>query len=87
MVWSHHNVLTIFHFRRRYPRSTNVLPRALPVKPEYRSLSRAVVRLRAEVDMQGGLKLADWIAILIFCLVLTGWVTSSGSLGMGTVAI
>jgi len=59
----------------------------LTFKPEYRSLSRAIVKLRAEVDMQGGLKLRDWIAILIFCLVLIGWITSSGSLGMGTVAI
>ena len=56
-------------------------------KPEYRSLSRAVVKLRAEVDMQGGLKLGDWVAILIFFPVLTGWITSSDSLGMGTVAI
>lgn len=56
-------------------------------KPEYRNLSRAVVKLRAEVDMQGGLKPGDWVAILIFFLVLIGWITSSGSLGMGTVAI
>ena len=56
-------------------------------KSEYRNLSRAVVKLRAEVDMQGGLKLSDWVAILIFFLVLAGWITSSDSLGMGTVAI
>ncbi len=56
-------------------------------KPEYRSLSRAVVKLRAEVDMQGGLKPGDWVAILIFFLVLVGWITASSNLGMGTVAI
>jgi solute carrier family 13 (sodium-dependent dicarboxylate transporter), member 2/3/5 len=56
-------------------------------KPEYRSLSRAVVKLRAEVDMQGGLKPGDWVAMLIFLLVLFGWITASGTLGMGTIAI
>lgn len=56
-------------------------------RPEYRNLSRAVVKLRAEVDMQGGLKPGDWVAILIFILVLVGWITASGTLGMGTVAI
>ncbi len=56
-------------------------------KPEYRNLSRAIVKLRAEVDMQGSLKPGDWVAILIFVLVLTGWITSSGTIGMGTVAI
>ncbi|MBT6094112.1 MAG: DASS family sodium-coupled anion symporter [Rhodospirillaceae bacterium] len=56
-------------------------------KPEYRNLSRAVVKLRAEVDMQGGLKPGDWVAILIFILVLVGWITASSDLGMGTVAI
>jgi len=56
-------------------------------RPEYRNLSRAIVKLRAEVDMQGGLKPGDWIAILIFFLVLAGWITASADIGMGTVAI
>ena len=34
-------------------------------RPEYRDLSRAVVKLRAEVELQGPLKPGDWIAILI----------------------
>ncbi len=56
-------------------------------KPEYRDLSRAVVKLRTEVDLQGGLKPSDWVAICIFFLVLIGWITASGTIGMGTVAI
>jgi sodium-dependent dicarboxylate transporter 2/3/5 len=56
-------------------------------RPEYSNLSRAVVKLRAEVDMQGGLKPVDWVAILIFFLVLAGWITASAEIGMGTIAI
>jgi len=56
-------------------------------RPEYHDLSRAIVKLRAEVDLQGGLKPGDWVAICIFFLVLIGWITASGDIGMGTVAI
>ena len=56
-------------------------------RPEYRDLSRAVVKLRAEVELQGPLKPGDWVAILIFTLVLAGWITISADIGMGTVAV
>ena len=56
-------------------------------RPEYRDLSRAVVKLRAEVEVQGPLKPSDWIAILIFALILSGWIGISGDIGMGTVAV
>ena len=56
-------------------------------RPEYRDLSRAVVKLRAQVESEGSMKLADWVAILIFFLVLLGWISVSGQLGMGTVAV
>ena len=56
-------------------------------RPEYRDLSRAVVKLRATVEKEGPMKGADWIAIVIFFLVLAAWITISGNLGMGTVAI
>ena len=56
-------------------------------RPEYTNLSRAVVKLRTEVDSQGNLKPSDCVAITIFLLVLIGWITASGTLGMGTVAI
>ena len=56
-------------------------------RPEYRDLSRAVVKLRAEVELQGPLKPGDWVAILIFALILAGWITISTDIGMGTVAV
>ena len=59
----------------------------LTFRPEYRDLSRAIVKLRAIVEEEGPMKGADWIAIVIFFLVLTAWITISGDLGMGTVAI
>jgi len=56
-------------------------------RPEYRDLSRAVVKLRGQVEAEGSMKHADWISILIFALVLYGWVFHSSDLGMGTIAI
>jgi sodium-dependent dicarboxylate transporter 2/3/5 len=56
-------------------------------RPEYRDLSRAVARLRTQVMMDGPLKPADWVAILIFAATITGWITLSESLGLGIVAI
>jgi sodium-dependent dicarboxylate transporter 2/3/5 len=59
----------------------------LTFKPEYRDLSRAVVKLRAQVESEGPMKAADWITIILFLLVLMGWVFMSDSVGMGTIAI
>ena len=56
-------------------------------KPEYRNLSRAVVKLRAQVESEGPMKTGDWVAILFFILILGGWVFASGDIGMGTVAV
>ncbi len=56
-------------------------------RPEYRDLSRAVVKLRHQVEEQGPMKSADWVAIGIFFTVLLGWITMSQELGMGTVAV
>ncbi len=56
-------------------------------RPEYRDLSRAVVKLRAQVEQEGAMKAADWAAIGIFFLTLTGWIFFSGEIGLGTVAI
>lgn len=56
-------------------------------KPEYRDLSRAVVKLRAEVEVEGPLKPGDWVAIGFFFLILCGWVFISSDIGMGTVAV
>lgn len=56
-------------------------------KPEYKYLNRAVARLRTQVESQGPLRPADWMAILIFFLVLMGWIFFSENIGMGTVAL
>jgi solute carrier family 13 (sodium-dependent dicarboxylate transporter), member 2/3/5 len=56
-------------------------------KPEYRDLSRAVVKLRAQVENEGPMKAADWVSIILFSLVLFGWIFESDKVGMGTIAI
>ncbi len=56
-------------------------------KPEYRRLDRAVARLRAQVLSQGALKPGDWVAIVLFLLVLYGWIMLSSHYGMGTIAV
>lgn len=56
-------------------------------RPEYKDLSRAVVKLRAQVEKQGRMKTGDYVAITIFFLVLLGWIFGSGQYGMGTIAV
>ena len=56
-------------------------------RPEYRDLSRAVVRLRAQVEGEGPMKGSDWLTIVFFFLVLGGWIFGSSEIGIGTVAV
>ncbi len=56
-------------------------------KPEFPDLSRAVVKLRAQVQEEGPMKSADFVAIGIFFLTLLGWIFASAGLGMGTIAV
>ena len=56
-------------------------------KPEYRDLSRAVVKLRRQVEAEGSMKTPDWMAVVLFISVLIGWIFYSDQIGMGTVAI
>lgn len=56
-------------------------------RPEYKDLSRAVVKLRAQVEAEGPMKKGDWFSIFLFFLILVGWITISHDIGMGTVAI
>jgi len=72
-------------FLLQLPLVTGIL--LLSFRPEYRNLSRAVVKLRAQVESQGPMKVADWTAIVVFILVLFGWIFASRSIGMGTVAV
>ncbi|MBO45091.1 MAG: anion transporter [Rhodospirillaceae bacterium] len=56
-------------------------------RPEFRDLSRAVVKLRTQIEEEGAMKSSDWLAIALFFLILIGWIGYSDQLGMGTVAI
>jgi len=56
-------------------------------KPEYKTLNRAVAKLRAQVRADGPMAPADWMAILFFVLILLSWIFASEVIGMGTVAI
>lgn len=56
-------------------------------KPEYSNLSRAVVKLRHQIEEQGPMKQGDWVAIAVFFLTFLGWITFSDTIGLGTVAI
>ncbi len=56
-------------------------------RPEYRDLSRAVVKLRALVEAEGPMKAGDWASIFIFFCVLLGWILASDKVGMGTIAL
>ena len=56
-------------------------------RPEHRDLSRAVVKLRDLVRQEGPMKASDWVSILLFLLILLGWVFGSDTVGMGTVAV
>jgi sodium-dependent dicarboxylate transporter 2/3/5 len=59
----------------------------LTFKPETTDLSRAVARLRTQIEREGPLKPSDYQAIFLFFIVILGWVFWSGTLGLGTVAI
>ncbi len=56
-------------------------------KPEVTDMSRAISRLRTQVSMQGPMRASEWLTILIFLCTIFGWVTLSGSLGLGIIAI
>lgn len=56
-------------------------------RPEYRDLSRAVVKLRQQVEAEGSMKKTDWVAIIMFFIVLLGWIFFSDTVGMGTIAL
>lgn len=55
--------------------------------PEIRNLRRALVRLRQEVYAGGRLSFADKQVIALFLLIMLGWITLSGSVGLGMVAL
>jgi len=56
-------------------------------RPEHRDLSRAVVKLRAQIQEEGGMTIRGWATIVLFFLVLLGWIFGSDALGLGTIAV
>jgi sodium-dependent dicarboxylate transporter 2/3/5 len=56
-------------------------------KPKQKNIARAVVRLRAQLADQGSMRISDWTTILLFFVILLGWIFASDSVGLGTVAI
>lgn len=56
-------------------------------RPEYRDLSRAVVRLRQQISHEGPMQSRDYVAISTFTIVLLGWIFFSDQLGLGLIAI
>ncbi len=56
-------------------------------RPEYKNISRAVVKLRRQIEKEGPMKMADWVAIGVFFCILVGWIMWSDTIGLGTVAI
>ena len=56
-------------------------------KPKQKNLSRAVTKLRNQLSDQGPMSSRDWLAIIIFTLILFGWVMFSAEVGLGTIAI
>jgi len=56
-------------------------------KPEYKSLSRSVVKLRKQLEEQGKMDVSDYGTILIFLITLMGWVFYSDKIGLGTIAL
>lgn len=56
-------------------------------RPETTDMSRAVSRLRTQVSMEGPLKASEIMTIVVFLLTIIGWITLSGTLGLGTIAL
>jgi len=56
-------------------------------RPEVRDLSPALTELRRQVEEEGPMSGQAWLAIFLFALTLVGWITISGKVGMGTVAL
>ena len=56
-------------------------------RPEQKTMARAVVKLRHQIQSEGPMKPADLVAIAVFLIVLVGWIGYSDQLGLGTVAV
>ena len=56
-------------------------------KPKQANITRAIARLRQQIEEQGPMNAKDWMSIGVFFITLAGWVLFSDAIGLGTVAI
>lgn len=56
-------------------------------KPEYKHITRAVVKLRMQIEEEGPMKPSHFITIAVFLATLLGWIFFSDKLGLGTIAL
>ncbi|MFZ5608750.1 MAG: SLC13 family permease [Pseudomonadota bacterium] len=56
-------------------------------RPKQSHITRAVVKLRNQIEAVGPMKSRDWVAIGVFLFTLIGWITLSDKLGLGIVAL
>jgi sodium-dependent dicarboxylate transporter 2/3/5 len=56
-------------------------------RPEVKDLEGVIARLRATMAEEEGFRTSDWQVLAIFLLTLAGWITLSGRIGLGTVAL
>jgi solute carrier family 13 (sodium-dependent dicarboxylate transporter), member 2/3/5 len=72
-------------FLVQLPLTSYIILKVFP--PEYNSLNRAVVKLRAQLAEQGKMDVGDWSTIAILFITLVGWITMSGTIGLGIIAL
>jgi len=56
-------------------------------KPEYKHLTRAVVKLRSQIEIEGPMQPSHFLTIGLFFITLLGWIFFSGAIGLGMIAL
>ncbi|MGF7161141.1 sodium-dependent dicarboxylate transporter 2/3/5 [Rhodoligotrophos appendicifer] len=56
-------------------------------RPERTDLARAIAKLRLQIELDGPMTPAAWLSILLFVMIMIGWIFTSQLVGMGTVAL
>ncbi len=56
-------------------------------RPKQKRITRAIARLRRQIEDQGQMNERDWTSIFVFVTTLAGWIFLSDTVGLGTIAI
>ncbi|MPZ57657.1 MAG: DASS family sodium-coupled anion symporter [Rhizobiales bacterium] len=56
-------------------------------RPGQKHITRAVAKLRNQVEEEGPLRPSDYLTIAIFAAILLAWILASDKIGLGTVAL